>query len=834
MKSHKSKSSINELKNRAGGGERGMLDSERTRTRRERTFVGSECAVCEEPLEHTLRGERILQFSCGHVCHGACFYEYMKEFDSHYCPTCNAPLGLDTSRGGNVLDIGRMPHPHVFSGILLTGTSHTEKISDMVRTASVQDRTTAATPTPSNWDNQTIRPPSSDSQGRHYEQDRSQSRHGGREIAAGYRDPRRDTHQTNNTHNTQNTRMTRESHNTQISHGTHRTQDSHDIYAQNRSHKRMDSEATGHNSNGYQETVLSGPRRAHDYDLQQMETSLPSPRHSQSKNPVPPPVVSVRSEFPTINRAKIQQTLTCLVTIEVPDNKWRPDPEDLRPPPVPAIPEDDVYERPPSPAKSIPRFYPYESPEVLAEMTENLRGRVENWHGLDFSRFGKLRLYGTIRVGKDKIQWQELECYLFAEMLICVKEKKGAPLQQWADEGNGRRNTRCTLKGSILIKKHLNGVTQTSASEQIGMTQKITSSNLRAGEENILTLSLSVAELPQFHLQFENLNQLKLWKQALLDINAVEISPDRHGDYERDYDDVEDDDYRRSHGTTKRGSSLNSSVYGAGRTAMSTATAPTEYTNHRSLTLNASPHVPIDIVVVIPISSSMQGVKMSLVRDALNYLVHNLGARDRMGLVTFGSSGGGVPLVGMTGKAWSGWGNIFQQIRPVGQKLHRADVVEGANTAMDLLMQRKSCNPISTILLISDASGSDGESVDFVVSRAEAAKYVYPEICYRCETTLLTSKQNSNPLLRPRPNPHAHLHARALHTHQRALHLRQRLDAAPRMSRRLSRVPAIHLPRFRQVKTPSPRRLTSQIRKDLRRPGYNQTCDRQRCGGSAW
>jgi hypothetical protein len=89
----------------------GMLSdstvSERSRTRRERTFVGSECAVCEEPLEHTLRGERILQFSCGHVSHEACFYEYIKEFESQYCPTCNAPLGLDTSRGGNVLDIGK-------------------------------------------------------------------------------------------------------------------------------------------------------------------------------------------------------------------------------------------------------------------------------------------------------------------------------------------------------------------------------------------------------------------------------------------------------------------------------------------------------------------------------------------------------------------------------------------------------------------------------------------------------------------------------------------------------------------------------------------------------
>lgn len=106
LQSNQTKAS-SDLRKRAGGGMAGMLDTDRSRTRRERTFVGSECAVCEEPLEHTLRGERILQFSCGHVSHEACFYEYIKEFESQYCPTCNAPLGLDTSRGGNVLDIGK-------------------------------------------------------------------------------------------------------------------------------------------------------------------------------------------------------------------------------------------------------------------------------------------------------------------------------------------------------------------------------------------------------------------------------------------------------------------------------------------------------------------------------------------------------------------------------------------------------------------------------------------------------------------------------------------------------------------------------------------------------
>lgn len=302
------------------------------------------------------------------------------------------------------------------------------------------------------------------------------------------------------------------------------------------------------------------------------------------------------------------------------------------------------------------------------------------------------------------MSWQELECFLFAEMLICVKEKKipAHMLQQWEENGGApRKTTRCTLKGSILIKKHLNEVSETGSID-----------------ENVLTLSLSVNELPQFHLRFENRNQLKLWQQALLDLNAVETSPVRSPDYDRgEVSETEEDiDWQRSR--PQRVSSVASSWGGA----KSTTTAPTEYTTNKSPRLPKSVHVPIDVVVVVPISSSMQGVKINLVRDALKFMVNTLGERDRMGLVTFGSGGGGVPIVGMTTKAWPGWSNILGAIKPVGQKSHRADVVEGANVAMDLLMQRKHNNPIASIMLISDASTSDADSVDFVVSRAEAAK----------------------------------------------------------------------------------------------------------------
>lgn len=323
-----------------------------------------------------------------------------------------------------------------------------------------------------------------------------------------------------------------------------------------------------------------------------------------------------------------------------------------------------------------------------------------------------------MRVGKDRQSWQELECFLFAEMLICVKEKKGAP-PQYVESNSKRKLTRCTLKGSILIKKHLKHVESNP-------------------DEPVLTLSLSVQDLQQFHLQFQSRTQVEQWKRSLLDLNAVPGTPVQSNEYEMDNSGTDEDDYRTN--KTKRVSSVGSS-YGGPKSAN---TAPTEYTASnmgrpmQETRLPTSVHVPLDIVVVIPVSSSMQGLKITLLRDALKFLVQNLGERDRMGLVTFGSSGGGVPLVGMTTKAWTGWTRILNSIRPVGQKSLRADVVEGANVAMDLLMQRKANNPIATILLISDSSTSDAESVDFVVSRAEAAKFVFLlHPAYPCPTCLI-------------------------------------------------------------------------------------------------
>ena len=158
---------------------------------------------------------------------------------------------------------------------------------------------------------------------------------------------------------------------------------------QQNTHSRNDSGNTG--SADFEQQ--SQPRK-HDYDLHAMETTVPNSSLKDSRSSIPSPSVTVRSEFPTLTRSRQQQSLACLVTVEVPEGKWQAPYEDLQnAPPVPPLPSDPSVARNNHSARESPRQpVPYESPEVLEEITEELRIRVDNWHGLEFQRCDQIIL----------------------------------------------------------------------------------------------------------------------------------------------------------------------------------------------------------------------------------------------------------------------------------------------------------------------------------------------------------------------------------------------------------------------------------------------------------
>jgi hypothetical protein len=83
----------------------------------------------------------------------------------------------------------------------------------------------------------------------------------------------------------------------------------------------------------------------------------------------------------------------------------------------------------------------------LDEISKQLFSRLRNWHGLVTSKFGKLIRYHRIEVSKNNKSWQELTCYLFEEMLICVKERGSEDVMP--------EKKVWVLKGSVLVRKHL-------------------------------------------------------------------------------------------------------------------------------------------------------------------------------------------------------------------------------------------------------------------------------------------------------------------------------------------------------------------------------------------
>ncbi len=161
------------------------------------------------------------------------------------------------------------------------------------------------------------------------------------------------------------------------------------VQTQQQPHQHHVRNGSGTASSGDYVEAQNGTGRRHDYDVHAMETDLHSPRTNATKNPIPPPVVTVRSEFPTLNRSRQQQSLTCLVTIEVPEGKWHPSPLDLQHAPITATAsQDDAYSSIQSPVRPPQNHHEVSEEELAAleETTEELKVRVDNWHGLEFER----------------------------------------------------------------------------------------------------------------------------------------------------------------------------------------------------------------------------------------------------------------------------------------------------------------------------------------------------------------------------------------------------------------------------------------------------------------
>ncbi|KAJ7537451.1 hypothetical protein O6H91_11G006200 [Diphasiastrum complanatum] len=117
------------------------------------------------------------------------------------------------------------------------------------------------------------------------------------------------------------------------------------------------------------------------------------------------------------------------------------------------------------------------------------------------------------------------------------------------------------------------------------------------------------------------------------------------------------------------------------------------------LPMNASSRAPIDLVTVLDVSGSMAGAKLRLLKRAMNFVITNLSADDRLSVVAFSSTAKRVlPLRRMVEEGKQSALRAIDGLISIGG----TNIAEGLRKGAKVLEDRRVRNPVSTIILLSD------------------------------------------------------------------------------------------------------------------------------------
>ncbi|KAF7356586.1 hypothetical protein MVEN_00992400 [Mycena venus] len=407
-----------------------------------------------------------------------------------------------------------------------------------------------------------------------------------------------------------------------------------------------------------------------------------------------------------------------------------------------------------------------EEDSPFVAITEDLRNRIIDWKGQPMSDLGALQMYDLLGVRRDAIV-REFYVYLFKEALICVAEERKRSLGRLLSNASGMSETASSssaaprgvlrLRGRIFVR-HIKHVTASSS----------------AGEMS-LTIDME-DELASFILIFKERSSLEAWRTKIQNLvnqfqaqnpHAAPPEPERPLDME-EFGGSAKAMRMLSGGSGTTSSTGESSLLNGGsvRSTMSSSTSHGSlppprgqhgYANANKLSplgeddemsaydsptglvtpytsagpsnnMSPLPHPPLDLILVVSLpppgaAPSTAALKVRVIKATLDFTLASLGPKDRLSLVTFevGQSGRvrRTPFLGVT-KAQSRQ-RLEKFIDEIGDE--KTDVVTAVNHGLDVVLQRsKSKNPVSGMMLVSDASDSTRRAqMDLVLARAEAA-----------------------------------------------------------------------------------------------------------------
>lgn len=522
------------------------------------------------------------------------------------------------------------------------------------------------------------------------------------------------------------------------------------------------------------------------------ELPPPSPMsiHADRRNKaaVVVPDISVKSEFTTIGRKRAhlpEQTLSCLVTVEVPSSgaRERYDAASLSPIHIDIhVPAGDqsgiktekllsgrsAYVKRVSMSSGVAGLSTTNAPgqdhkDPFSHIMSDLRSRMVDYRGSGVDKLGKIRLFDILQVRKGGVV-VDISVYLFQYALVCVTEEKRKNIRSFLhsspsftslrhsssdEKGNRRDKGILKLKGRIYFK-HVKRVVDSSISGELS-----------------LTISMEDENVDSFILAFRDKSSLELWRKTILEavqeanmnvaqiISPVSPATSTTTSVASKLTKMGFDDF--AVGATQH--SPDSISHDRREVTTSSAKSSLEHNtlqtimDQRASTLPIPllpRHTPLDLIIVcsVPSSFSMSSsatLKVRLIRTALEHAFLSLGPLDRLSLVTYENGRGGnvrkTPFVVMGRVA--GRNTLEKFLATLGTSVSQGtqaetdndefdvpvdreiltDMITGINIGLDKLLQRKTKNPVGGLILIHDGSETvKRAAMDLVLARAESAK----------------------------------------------------------------------------------------------------------------
>ncbi|CAI9105043.1 OLC1v1003879C1 [Oldenlandia corymbosa var. corymbosa] len=125
-----------------------------------------------------------------------------------------------------------------------------------------------------------------------------------------------------------------------------------------------------------------------------------------------------------------------------------------------------------------------------------------------------------------------------------------------------------------------------------------------------------------------------------------------------------------------------------------------------SLVTSHQSRVPVDLVTVLDVSGSMAGTKLALLKRAMGFVIQNLGPSDRLSVIAFSSTA--RRLFSLRRMTDVGKEEALQAVNSLSSS-GGTNIAEGLKKGAKVMTDRKSRNPVSSIILLSD--GQDTYSI---------------------------------------------------------------------------------------------------------------------------